>query len=133
MKSKKYISYYDLVYAQTTIFEAEEIKDHTPDQIQEAEKIFNTVLDRIQNGDILNEDKNENDEKFDLILDKLNNGGIIDEGILSGLAGGAAGALAGPAVGKAICKALGIDQKGHLGKLLNSRVVTTAIGWALAK
>jgi len=66
-------------------------------------------------------------------LEKVNNGEEIDEGFLSGLVGGTAGALVGPAIGKAICKALGIDEKGTLGKLLTSRLVTTAIGVALGK
>jgi hypothetical protein len=52
---------------------------------------------------------------------------------LGALVGGSIGALAGPAIGRAICKALGIDQSGTLGKLLTSRLVTTAIGIAMGK
>ena len=66
-------------------------------------------------------------------MDKLNKGEEIDEGFLGALAGGAVGALAGPSIGRAICRALGIDENGNLGKLLTSRLVTTAIGIALGK
>ena len=80
-----------------------------PDQIQEAEKAYYQILDKIKKGE------------------------EIDEGFLGALVGGAAGALAGPAIGRAICKALGIDENGTLGKLITSRLVTTAIGIALGK
>lgn len=91
------------------IFESEEIQGLTARQILEAEKAH------------------------DIILEKIRNGEDLEEGFLSGLIGGAAGAIAGPAIGRAICKALGIDEKGTLGKLLTSRLVTTAIGVALGK
>jgi outer membrane lipoprotein SlyB len=81
----------------------------SPDQIQEAEKVYYQILDKIN-------------KKED-----------IDEGFLGALAGGTVGALAGPAIGRAICKALGIDENGILGKLITSRLVTTAIGIALGK
>ena len=103
-------TYYDIKYSRSSkIFESEEIKDMEPDQIQEAEKAYYQILDKIKKG-----------EK-------------IDEGFLGALVGGAAGALAGPAIGRAICKALGIDENGTLGKLITSRLVTTAIGIALGK
>lgn len=103
-------TYYDIKYSNSSrIFESEEIKNLTPDQIQEAEQAYYKILD------------------------KLNNGEEIDEGFLGALVGGAAGALAGPAIGRAICRALGIDENGTLGKLLTSRLVTTAIGIALGK
>jgi hypothetical protein len=103
-------TYYDIKYSQTSrIFESEEIKDMAPDQIQEAEKAYYQILE------------------------KLNNGEEVDEGFLGALTGGTIGALAGPAIGRAICKALGIDQDGTFGKLLTSRLVTTAIGIALGK
>lgn len=123
-------SYYDLKNSQSQIFETEEIKGASFKEIYEAKKLYNTVLNNLLNDDTINESE-ENSKKYNIILDKLNNGGYIDEGILGGIAGGAAGALAGPAIGKAICKALGIDQNGHFGKLLTSRLVTTAIGAAL--
>lgn len=55
----------------------------------------------------------------------------LDEGLLSSLLGGAAGFLIGPTIGKALCKALGIER-GVLWDLLNSKLVTTAIGATLA-
>lgn len=103
-------TYYDIKYGQSSkIFESEEIQGMTPDQIQEAEKAYFQILD------------------------KLNKGEEIDEGFLGALVGGAAGALAGPSIGRAICRALGISEEGTLGKLLTSRLVTTAIGIALGK
>jgi hypothetical protein len=101
-------TYYDLKYSNSSkIFEAEEIKDLSPDQIQEGEKAYNTILEKLKNGE------------------------TIDEGLLGSLVGGAAGALIGPAIGKAICRALGIDEKGVLGTMLCSRLVTTSIGIAV--
>jgi hypothetical protein len=91
------------------IFEANEIKDFTQEQINEAEAAYEEVLQKIENGE------------------------EVDEGFLSGLIGGGIGALAGPTIGRAICKALGIKEDGNLGKLLTSRLVTTAIGVALGK
>ena len=91
------------------IFEAHEIKDFTQEQINEAEKVYHEISKKLENGEEL------------------------EEGFLSGLIGGGVGALAGPAIGRAICKALGIKEDGTLGKLLTSRLVTTAIGIALAR
>jgi hypothetical protein len=103
-------TYYDIKYAQSSkIFEAEEVMGTTPEQLQEAEKAFV------------------------ILLEKLNKKEDVDEGFLGALTGGAVGALAGPAIGRAICRALGIDENGNLGKLLTSRLVTTAIGIALGK
>ena len=101
-------TYYDLKYSNSSkIFESEEIKGLTPDQIQEGEKAYN------------------------IILEKLKNGEDLDEGLLGSLIGGAGGFLLGPAIGKAICKTLGIDEKGILGTMLCSRLVTTSLGIAL--
>ena len=91
------------------IFEAEEIKGFSEKQINEAEQAYHTILTKLQEGE------------------------EIEEGFLSGLIGGGAGALVGPSIGKAICKALGIDVNGTFGKLLTSRLVTTAIGVELGK
>ena len=103
-------TYNDLKNKPTSrIFESEEVRGMTVAQINEAEKAYEEILAKIQNGE------------------------EIEEGFLGGLIGGAAGALAGPAIGRAICKALGIDEKGTLGKMLTSRLVTTAIGVALAR
>ena len=107
---QKFPTYYDLKFKTSSkIFESEEIKDFTQDQINEAEKAYYSILKKIEN-------KEE-----------------IEEGFLGGLIGGAAGALIGPSIGRAICKALGIDENGTFGKLLTSRLVTTAIGIALGK
>lgn len=103
-------TYYDIKYSQSSrIFESEEIKGMSPDQIQEAEKAYYQILE------------------------KLNKGEEVDEGFLGALVGGTAGLLAGPAIGRAICGALGIKEEGVLGKLLTSRLVTTAMGIALGK
>jgi hypothetical protein len=103
-------TYYDLKFKTASkIFESEEVHGLSQEEINEAEKAFHTILDKIEKGEEL------------------------DEGFLSGLVGGAAGALVGPAIGRAICKALGIDEKGTLGKLLTSRLVTGAIGISLGK
>lgn len=105
-------TYYDIQYWNSSkIFEAEEVKESkaNPEDLQKAEEFYNNLVESLKEGKDL------------------------DEGFLTGLLGGAAGALVGPAVGKAICKILGIDMNGHLGKLLTSRLVTTAIGYELGK
>jgi hypothetical protein len=103
-------SYYDIKYAQSSkIFEAKDVMGSTPEQLQEAEKVYY------------------------LMVEKLEAGEEMDEGFFSGLIGGTVGALAGPAIGKAICKVLGIDPNGNLGRLLTSRLVTTALGYAIGK
>jgi len=107
---KKLPTYNEILYnSASRIFEAEDIEGLTSQEINEAEQAYDTILEKIQKGE------------------------EIEEGFLGGLIGGAAGALIGPSIGKAICKALGIDQKGTLGKLLTSRLVTTAIGIAIAR
>jgi len=106
----KLLTYYELKYQKkSSIFESEDIKYLSAIQISEAEKAY------------------------DNILEKLNSGEDLEEGFMSGLIGGGIGAIAGPAIGKAICKALGIIETGNLGKLLTSRLVTTAIGISLGK
>jgi uncharacterized protein YcfJ len=107
---KEIPTYYDILYGQSSkIFESEQIKGLTPDQIQEGEKFYNILVEKLENGE------------------------EIDEGLLGAAIGGIGGALFGPSIGKAICRVLGIDEKGHLGKLLTSRLVTTAIGITLGK
>lgn len=107
---KEFPTYYDLKnFKESQIFESEQTKNLTPEQIKEGEDLYRTLVEKLEKGE------------------------TVDEGILGALAGGAAGLLIGPAVGKAICKALGIEEKGTLGKLLTSRLVTTAIGVALGK
>jgi len=107
---EEFPTYFDIKYSQSSrIFEAEEIKDATPDQIQEAEAMYEELIRRIEAGE------------------------DVDEGFIGGLAGATVGALAGPAIGRAICKVLGVDEKGSLGRLLTSRLVTTALGYAVGK
>jgi outer membrane lipoprotein SlyB len=103
-------TYYDIKYAGSSqIFEAEDVRGSTPEQLQEAEKVYQQIIEKLEAGE------------------------DIDEGLLGGLAGAGLGALAGPAIGKALCSVLGVDPKGTLGKLLTSRLVTTAFGFELAK
>lgn len=98
-------------YRFSMIFESEEIRlsGASPEELKEAERLYYEAVRKLDNGEEL------------------------DEGFFGALAGGAVGALAGPAIGRALCKVLGIDEKGHLGKLLTSRLVTTAMGIALGK
>jgi len=103
-------TYLDVKRAENSkIFEAAEVQGSTDEQLLEAEKAYEEIVRRLETGE------------------------EIDEGLLGGLAGGAVGALAGPAIGRAICKVLGIDPKGNLGRLLTSRLVTTALGFAIGK
>ena len=106
---KEFPTYLDLKPKTSQIFEAEQIKNLTTEQIQEAEKAYNILVEKLQKGE------------------------TIDEGLWGAVIGGAAGVLIGPTIGKAICKALGIEESGILGKLLTSRLVTTAIGVAIGK
>ena len=109
-ENKSLPTYYDIKYAQSSkIFEAEDVMGSTPEQLKEAEKFYYEIVEKLENGE------------------------EIDEGLFGGLVGGAVGALAGPAIGRAICSVLGIDPKGNLGKLLTSRLVTTALGYAIGK
>jgi len=112
LNSKQTLTYFDLKYANTSkIFESEEIlrTNASPQEIHEAEKLYYAAVEKLEKGEDL------------------------DEGFFSGLVGGTLGALAGPAIGRALCKVLGIDEKGAMGKLLTSRLVTTAMGIALGK
>lgn len=107
---KEIPTYYDLKYAETSkIFESEQIRGLSPDQIHEGEKLYNVLVEKLEKGE------------------------EIDEGLLGAVVGGVAGALVGPAIGKAICRVLGIEENGTLGKLMTSRLVTTALGIALGK
>lgn len=90
------------------IFESELVKDLTPDQINEAEKAYS------------------------LLLEKLKNGEEITEGFLSGILTGGAAALVGPTIMKAVCKCLGLD-KGPLYDLLTSKLVLGSMGYVLGK
>jgi hypothetical protein len=107
---KEFPTYLDLKYSKgSAIFEAEQVKGLTVEQIQEAENAYNILVEKLQKGE------------------------QIEEGFLGGLLGGSVGFLVGPAIGKAICSVMGIKEDGPLGKLLTSRLVTTAMGVALGK
>ena len=106
---KDFPTYKDLQTPTSKIFESAQIQGMTQEQIQNAENAYNILVEKLQNGE------------------------EIDEGLLSGLIGGTVGAIAGPAIGKAICAVLGIKEDGPLGKLLTSRLVTASMGYALAK
>lgn len=107
---KDFPTYKDLQTPPTSkIFESAQIQGLTQEQIQNAENAYNILVEKLQKGE------------------------QIDEGILGAIAGGGLGLLTGPAIGKAICSVLGIKEEGPLGKLLTSRLVTTAMGIALGK
>jgi len=109
-ESEEIPTYLDFKYALSSkIFEAEEVQASSPEQLQAAEEAYHKIIESLQKGE------------------------EIDEGLLGALAGGAVGALAGPTIGRAICKVLGIDQEGTLGRLLTSRLVSTALGYAIGK
>jgi hypothetical protein len=108
--SESYIYKEKIEYSKSSsIFESEDIKNLTPEQIQEGEKAYK------------------------LLVEKLEKGEPIEEGFLTGLIGGGIGALVGPTVMKAVCKALGVHEDGTLGKLLTSKLVLAAIGYTAAK
>ena len=97
-------TYYDIKYENSSkIFEAEEIKGLTPDEIKNAENLYNVLLESIQ-------------EKKP-----------IDEGLFGALVGGVSAAAFGPAIMKSICKALGINESSPLYNLLTSRLILTAV------
>lgn len=74
----------------------------------------------------------ELDRQYDKIIEALQeakkNNVPLDEGLFSSILGGVAGTTFGPSVMSAICKALGIDEKGQLGKLMTSRLILGAVG-----
>jgi len=106
----KFPTYYDLKNSNTSkIFEAEEIKGFSSEQIQEAERTYNLIVEKLQKGE------------------------EIDEGIFSGLLTGAASALIGPTIMKAIAKALGIQEGSPLYNLLTSRLILAAVGYTIGK
>jgi len=102
--NENFPTYADLKLKSSRIFESEETKGLTPEQISEGEKAYK------------------------LLLEKLEKGEELDEGLFGSIIGGGLGLLAGPIIGKAICKALSIDERGVLGSLLLSKLVCTAIG-----
>lgn len=58
--------------------------------------------------------------------------GELDESFLGKLIGGVAGFLIGPTIGKIIARTLGVE-KGVLYDMFTSRIVSAALGVALAK
>lgn len=74
-------------------------------------------------------------QEYDRIIKELQeakeSGQPLNEGVFKAVIGGLAGMAIGPAITKAICKVLGIDVNGQFGKLVTSRLVTTAIGYEL--
>jgi hypothetical protein len=103
-------TYLDLKYVKSSkIFESELIKDLSVDEIREAEKTYNILVEKLQKGE------------------------EIDEGLFGGILAAGAGFLGGPLIGKALCKVLGVDENSPLGKLLTSRLIATAIGYTLGK
>ena len=104
------LTYYDIKYASASkIFETEEIKDLTPDQIQEAEKTFNILVEKLEKKE------------------------PIEEGLLGGLLGAGIGALSAVTIMKSVCKALGIAEGSPLFSLLTSKLVLASIGYTLGK
>jgi hypothetical protein len=91
------------------IFEAEEIKDLTPEQVKEGEKTYAIILEKLERGEKL------------------------DEGIFTGILAAGAGALIGPSIMRAVCKCLGVEPEGTLGKLLTSKLVLASVGFTLGK
>jgi hypothetical protein len=104
----KFPTYNDLKNP-SKIFESEEIKGFTLEQVQEAERTYN------------------------LIVEKLEKGEEIDEGLFSGLLVGGASALVGPSIMRAICRVLGIQENGALYNLLTSKLVLASVGYTLGK
>jgi len=107
---EEFKTYYDIKYESSSkIFESKLIEGMTPDQIQDAEKCYKILVEKLENK--------EN----------------IDEGLFSSIIGGIGGALIGPTIGKIICKVLGINEDGALGKLITSPLVCAAISATITK
>lgn len=86
---------------------------------------------KVGNISYLNEAENEEVDRWIDVCDSEYGGNLLDEGFLSKLVGGTAGFLVGPAIGKIIARALGIE-KGILYDMFTSRLVSTALGAAIA-
>jgi outer membrane lipoprotein SlyB len=95
----------------STLFEGVDLSQHTPEEIMEAKKIYDYIVE-----------SNKVAKKEGVTIDDE-----MDEGIFGALVGSISGALVGPAIGRAICKALGVSESGVLGSLMTSRVVLAAI------
>ena len=82
----------------------------------------------------LNESENAQVNEFvDLFESECDNDiNLLDEGFLGKIVGGVAGFLVGPTIGRIVANALGIDR-GILYDMFTSRLVSTALGAAIAK
>lgn len=98
---------------------------------------FNEFIDNkrsMKNIPYLNEAENSEVEKWVRLFEEECGGDInnLDESWLGKLVGGAAGFVIGPSIGRIIANALGVDR-GVLYDMFTSRVVSAALGVALAK
>jgi hypothetical protein len=98
---------------------------------------FSDFIDRKRSAPVLpylNESENAEVDKWVSVFEeecgnKLDN---LDEGFFGKLLGAATGFVVGPTIGRIIANALGIER-GVLYDMLTSRLVTTALGTAIAK
>lgn len=74
-------------------------------------------------------------QEYDRLIKELQeakeSGVPLNEGFFRAVLGGLTGMAIGPAITKAVCKVLGIDINGQFGKLVTSRLITTALGYEL--
>jgi hypothetical protein len=82
--------------------------------------------------DYLTEDENIAIDEFVEEVFEGEFAGKVEEGLFGRVIGGVAGFLVGPTIGKIIAKVLGIE-KGVLYDMFTSRLVSTALGSAIAK
>lgn len=82
----------------------------------------------------LNESENRQVDDVVALFESECDGKIenVDEGWLAKVIGGVSGFIVGPAIGKIIAKVLGVE-KGILYDMFTSRLVSTALGVAIAK
>jgi len=100
---------------------------------EDATPLFTDYRATKQKGlDYLTEDENTAVDEFVEEVFEGEFAGKIEEGLFGRIVGGVAGFLVGPTIGKVIAKALGIE-KGVLYDMFTSRLVSTALGSAIAK
>jgi hypothetical protein len=109
----------------------------TTAKVQESEdiKLFSEYLQASQAGlQYLTESENAEVDSWVKIFEEEygNDLANLDEGFFGRLVGGAAGFLVGPTIGRVIANALGIE-KGVLFDMFTSRLVSAALGSAIAK
>jgi len=105
------------------------------DSVNESVKLFSEYLQQSEAGlPFLTESENAEVDTWVGIFEDEYNGDIslLDESFLTRLVGGTAGFLIGPTIGKVIAKALGVE-KGILFDMFSSRLVSAALGAAIAK